>query len=173
MIDLSPIKKYIDEPDSFMIDFVPHEIQSVGLDSFLEYNFRNLDCTRVCKDGLRPMQTIGHPYRHIITQIIFIIKNYVEEDKQAECLERLLKQHRDNLEYEQVNPPIWYGSEKDHRKYEKQYENKDSTKSKIKHTNQQNIDFSDTSKRQTAAEKKLAAKVIKLNSLSFKIKPQI
>ena len=35
MIDLSPIKKYIDEPDSFMTNFVPHEIQSVGLDSFL------------------------------------------------------------------------------------------------------------------------------------------
>lgn len=172
MLDLSAIKKYIDEPDSFMINFVPHEIQSVGLDSFLEYNFRNLDCTRVCKDGLRPMQTIGHPYRHIITQIIFIIKNYVEEDKQDEYYERLLKQHRDNLEYEQINPPIWYGTEKDRRKYEKQYENKDSTKSKVKHTKQQNIDFPDTSKRQTTAEKKLAAKVIKLNSLSFKLKPQ-
>lgn len=172
MFDLSTIKKYIDEPDSFMINFVPHEIQSVGLDSFLEYNFHSLDCTRVCKDGLRPMQTIGHPYRHIITQIIFIIKNYVKEDKQDEYYERLLKQHRDNLEYEQINPPIWYGTEKDRRKYEKQYENKDSTKSKVKRTKQQDIAFSDTPKRQTAAEKKLAAKAIKLNSLSFKIKPQ-
>ena len=172
MIDLSAIKKYIDEPDSFMINFVPHEIQSVGLDSFLEYNFRSLDCARVYKDGLRPMQTIGHPYRHIITQIVFIIKNYVEENKQNEYFERLLKQHRDNLEYEQTNPPIWYGTAKDRRKYEKQYENKDSTKSKIKRTKQQNIDFQDTTKRQTIAEKKLAAKVIKLNSLSFKIKPQ-
>ena len=173
MIDLSPIKKYIDEPDSFMINFVPHEIQSVGLDSFLEYNFRSLDCTRVCKDGLRPMQTIGHPYRHIITQIIFIIKNYIEEDKQDKYLERLLKQHKDNLEYEQTNSPIWYGTEKDRRKYEKQYENKDSTKSKVKRTKQQDIDFSDMPKKQTAAEKKLAARVAKINALSFKIKPQI
>ena len=39
MIDLSPIKAYIDEPDSFMLDFVPHEIESVGLEKFLEYNF--------------------------------------------------------------------------------------------------------------------------------------
>ena len=172
MFDLSSIKKYIDEPDSFMINFIPHEIQSVGLDSFLEYNFRNLDCTRVYKDGLRPMQTIGHPYRHIITQIIFIIKNYIEEDKQDEYFERLIKQHRDNLEYEKTNPPIWYGTEKDRRKYERQYENKDSTKPKLKRTKQQNIDSSDKPKRQTVAEKKLAAKVIKLNSLSFKIKPK-
>ena len=172
MIDLSPIQKYIDEPDSFMISFVPHEIQSVGLDSFLEYNFHSLDCTRVCNDGLRPMQTIGYPYRHTITKTVFTIKNYVEEDKQDEYFERLLKRHSDNLEYEQTNPPIWYGTEKDRRKYEKQYENKDSTKSKIKRTKQQNIDFPDIPKRQTAAEKKLAAKAIKLNSLSFKIKPQ-
>ena len=172
MIDLSPIQKYIDEPNSFMTKFVPHEIQSVGLDSFLEYNFRNLDCTRVCKDGLRPMQTIGHPYRHIITQIIFIIKNYIEKDKQDEYFERLLKRHSDNLEYEQTNPPIWYGTEKDRRKYEKQYSDSDSSKPKRKLAKQQDIYFPDMPKKQTTAEKKLAAKVIKLNSLSFKIKPQ-
>ena len=101
MIDLSPIQKYIDELDSFMTSFVPHEIQSIGLDSFLEYNFHSLDCTRVCKDGLRPMQTIGYPYRHTITETVFTIKNYVEEDKQDKYFERLLKRHSYNLEYEQ------------------------------------------------------------------------
>ena len=143
MIDLSPIQKYIDEPDSFMTSFVPHEIQSVGLDSFLEYNFHSLDCTRVCKNGLRPMQTIGYPYKHIIIETVFAIKNYVEEDKQDEYFERLLKRHSDNLEYEQTNPPIWYGTEKDRRKYEKQYGGSDSSKPKRKRTKQQDIDFSD------------------------------
>lgn len=172
MIDLSPIQKYIDEPDSFMTSFVPHEIQSVGLDSFLKYNFNSLDCTRVCKDGLRPMQTIGYPYRHTITETVFTIKNYVKEDKQDEYLERLLKRHSDNLEYEQTNPPIWYGTEKDRRKYEKQYSGSDSSKSKRKRVKQQDIDFSDIPKKQTVAEKKLAARVAKINALSFKIKPQ-
>ena len=172
MIDLSPIQKYIDEPDSFMTSFVPHEIQSVGLDSFLEYNFHSLDCTRVCKDGLRPMQTIGYPYRHTITETVFTIKNYVKEDKQDEYFERLLKRHSDNLEYEQTNPPIWYGTEKDHRKYEKQYSGSDSSKPKRKRTKQQDINFSDIPKKQTIAEKKLAARVAKINALSFKIKPQ-
>ena len=172
MIDLSPIQKYIDEPDSFMINFVPHEIQRVGLDSFLEYNFYSLDCTRVYKDGLRSMQTIGYPYRHAITEIVFTIKNYIEEDKQDEYFERLLKCHSDNLEYEQTNPPIWYGTEKDRRKYEKQYGGNDSSKPKRKRTKQQDVDFSDSPKKQTAAEKKLAARVAKINSLSFKIKSQ-
>ena len=172
MIDLSPIQKYIDEPDSFMTSFVPHEIQSIGLDSFLEYNFHSLDCTRVCKDGLRPMQTIGYPYRHIITETVFTIKNYVEEDKQDEYFEKLLKRHSDNLEYEQTNPPIWYGTEKDRRKYEKQYIGSDSSKPKRKRAKQQDINFSDMPKKQTVAEKKLAARVAKINALSFKIKPQ-
>ena len=172
MIDLSPIQKYIDEPDSFMTSFVPHEIQSVGLDSFLEYNFHSLDCTRVCKDGLRPMQTIGCIYRRLITETVFAVKNYVEENKQDEYFERLLKRHSDNLEYEQTNPPIWYGTKKDRRKYEKQYSGSDSSKPKRKRAKQQDIDFPDMPKKQTAAEKKLAARVAKINALSFKIKPQ-
>ena len=172
MIDLSPIQKYIDEPDSFMTRFVPHEIQSVGLDSFLEYNFRSLDCTRVYKNGLRPMQTIGYPYRRTITETIFTIKNYVEENKQDEYFERLLKCHSDNLEYEQTNPPIWYGTEKDRRKYEKQYGCNNSSKPKRKRIKQQDVDFPDIPKKQTAAEKKLAARVAKINALSFKIKPK-
>ena len=172
MIDLSPIQKYIDEPDSFMISFVPHEIQRVGLDSFLEYNFYSLDCTRVYKNSLRSMQTIGYPYRHTITEIVFTIKNYVEENKQDEYFERLLKCHSNNIEYEQINSPIWYGTEKDRRKYEKQYDDSYSSKPKIKHVKQQDIDFSDIPKKQTAAEKKLAARVAKINALSFKIKPK-
>ena len=172
MIDLSPIQKYIDEPDSFMTNFIQQEIQSVGLDSFLEYNFYSLDCTRICKDGLRPMQTIGYPYRHTITETVFTIKNYVEENKQDEYFERLLKRHNDNLEYEKINPPIWYGTEKDRRNYEKKYGCIDGSKPKRKRTKQQKIDFQDESKKQTVAEKKLAARVAKINALSFKIKPQ-
>ena len=94
------------------------------------------------------------------------------EDKQDEYFERLLKRHSDNLEYEQTNPPIWYGTEKDRRKYEKQYSGSYSSKSKRKRAKQQDINFSDMPKKQTVAEKKLAARVAKINALSFKIKPQ-
>uniref|UniRef100_A0AAU8MJR6 Uncharacterized protein n=1 Tax=Geladintestivirus 5 TaxID=3233137 RepID=A0AAU8MJR6_9CAUD len=172
MIDLSPIQKYIDEPDSFMTSFVSQEIRRIGLDSFLEYNFHSLDCTRVCKDGLRPTQTIGYPYRSTITEIVFAIKNYIKEDKQDEYFKRLLKRHSDNLKYEQANPPIWYGTEKDRREYEKRYGSNNSSKSKRKRIKQQDIEFPDMPKKQTIAEKKLAARLTKINALSFKIKPQ-
>ena len=172
MIDLSPIQKYIDEPDSFMISFVPYEIKRVGLYSFLNYIFNDLDCTRVTKEGLRLMQTIGHPYRDTITKIIFTIENYVEENKQDEYFERLLKRHSDNLEYEKINPPIWYGTKEDRIKYEKQYSDNNKSKHKRKCVKQQDINFPDMPKKQTAAEKKLAARVTKLNALNFKIKPK-
>ena len=172
MIDLNPIQKYVDEPDSFMTSFVQYEIQRVGVDSFLKHNFNSLDCTRIYDNGLRPMQTICYPYRHAITEIVFAIKNYVEENKQDEYFERLLKIHSNNLEYEQTNPPIWYGTEKDRRKYEKQYDGNNGSKPKRKRVKQQDADFSDMPKKQTTAEKKLAAKVAKINALSFKIKSQ-
>lgn len=164
MIDLSPIKAYIDEPDSFMLSFVPHEIESVGLEKFLEYNFNILDCTRVTKSGLRPMQTIGCTYRRTITEIVFIINNYIEKDKQDSYFERLIKRHNDNIEYEKINPPIIYGKDKDKPKNEKQ------TKTKIK--SKDKIDNKDKPKKQTGAEQKLINKLNKINVLSFKIKPQ-
>lgn len=164
MIDLSPIKAYIDEPDSFMLDFVPHEIESVGLEKFLEYNFNILDCTRITKSGLRPMQTIGCTYRRTITETVFIINNYIEKDKQDDYLERLVKRHNDNIEYEKINPPIIYSKDKNKSKNEKQ------TKTKIKTKDKQ--DNKDKPKKQTAAEQKLINKLNKINVLSFKIKPQ-
>lgn len=166
MIDLSPIKKYIIEPDSFMINFVQHEIKHVGLNSFLEYSFRNLDCSRIMKNGFRPMQTIGYPYIHIISEIIFTVKNYIEKDKQDYYFEKLIILHNKNLEYEKINPPVLYGG----KKYE--IDNKDNNKSKTKSKKQKDVNNSDKPKKQTSAEKKLTTKVAKINALSFKIKPQ-
>lgn len=164
MIDLSFIKAYIDEPDSFMLSFVPHEIESVGLEKFLEYNFNILDCTRIIKSGLRPMQTIGCTYRRTITETVFIINNYIKKDKQNDYFERLLKRHNDNIEYEKINPPIIYGKDKDKPKNEKQTKTKDKK--------QKDNNNKDKSKKQTVAEQKLINKLNKINVLSFKIKPQ-
>ena len=100
MIDLSPIKAYIDEPDSFMLDFVPHEIESVGLEKFLEYNFNILDCTRITKSGLRPMQTIGYPYRVYISRYVYILDNILNKDNYNEYVNKLISLHLKNLDFE-------------------------------------------------------------------------
>lgn len=160
MIDLRSIQQYIRKPDAFTIEFIPHEIESVGLNCFLEYSLKTLDCTRVWDNGMRPMQTIGYPYIHEISQFIYTVITYVEKSEQDDWFNRLLKQHNINVEYEKTNPPKWY-DKKAKDKFDKTVKNK----TKVKHKQ------TDTSKKLSAAEKKLAAKVAKLNSLSINIKP--
>lgn len=171
MIDISAIDKYLDEPDSFMKNFVPHEISNVGLFNVIEYDFNKLDVSRTSANGIRPMQTIAYPYRRTITELVYIINNYVSIDERDAIFTRLLELHDKNIEYEKVNPPVWYGTEKERRKYEQTYEKKSSSP-KPKRAKQQKIEFAEEHKEPTAAEKKLAARVAKINALSFKIKPQ-
>ena len=168
---LKTFKDYLIELDKSDINILNQEVVEKGVEGYLSLLLVYLDCSRII-NNMRMMQTIGYPYRRTITETIFTIKNYVEENKQDEYFERLLKRHSDNLEYEQTNPPIWYGTEKDRRKYEKQYGGNNSSKPKRKRTKQQDVDFPDIPKKQTAAEKKLAARVAKINALSFKIKPK-
>lgn len=164
MIDLSPIRQYLIKPDAFMLEFIPHEIKSVGLNSFLEYSLKSLDCTRIWSNNMRPMQTIGYTYMREITQFIYTVKTYVDNSEQDDWFNKLLKQHNINVEYEKTNPPIWYGDKKSKDKFNKNVKNK--TKVKCSNAKQ-----TDTSNKLSVAEKKLAAKVAKLNALSIKIKP--
>lgn len=161
MIDLSVIQQYIEKPDTFMLEFVPHEIKSVGLNHFLEYSLKLLDCTRIWKNGMRPMQTIYYPYTNEITQFVYTVKTYVEESEQDDWFNKLLKRHNDNIEYEKINPPIQYSNNKI----------KNKTKTKQHKRKQTELDFPDIPKKVSAVERKLAAKVAKINSLSIKIKP--
>lgn len=171
MIDLSPIKDYLDKPTQSMESFVKCQVETVGLDTFINNDYNKLDCSRVYNSGLRVMQTIGYPYRHMLTEFVYLIATYVEDEKvQEEWFTKLIQRHNDNIEYEKVNPPTWYGTEKDKRNFEKKYGKKSSTKRKRKKEGE--LDFPDMPKKQTAAEKKLAARVAKINALSFKIKPQ-
>lgn len=169
MIDLTPIKAYYEEPSTFTVNFVRNQLTNKGLESLIEYDFRSIDCTRVSDNGLRMMQTIGSPYVENITELVHIISTYIEDDKQDEYYSRLLDIHNRNLEYEKENPPVWYGGDKAKRQYEKEHSDKSTTKQRK--PKQQRIDFQDESKKPTAAERKLAAKVAKISKLNFNIKP--
>lgn len=165
MIDLTAIKKYITDLDRFAIQFIKNEIKTVGLIQFLEYNFNSLDCTKLLKSGFRAMQTIGYPYMYKLTETVYTIDNYIEDNDKDDWYIRLLKLHEANIEYEKLNPPIWYGGDKYKNKFEKY------TKTNKSKNNKQNKNInSNTKKKITAAEKKLAVKAAKLNNLTFKIK---
>lgn len=169
MVDISPLNDYIDKSDTFISNFVDSEIKSVGLDCYLDYQFRRLNCTNVYPNGMRAIQTIDHSYRVNITETVYLIQKYVEECKHDEYFIKLLTLHQNNLEYEKQNPPIIYKQKI--TKSKTKVKNDDIIEDKPKHTKKKNTTTKEKVPKQSAAERKLAAKVAKLNTLSFNIKP--
>lgn len=168
MVDISPLNNYIDKFNTFIINFVDSEIKSVGLDCYLDYQFRRLDCTNVYLNGMKAIQTIDHSYRVNITETVYIIQNYIEESEHDKYMIKLLKLHQNNLEYEKQNPPIVY--KQTITKNKTKIKNDDLTEDKPKRTRSKSTTTKEKVPKQSAAERKLAAKVAKLNTLSFNIK---
>ena len=169
MVDISSINNYIDKSNTFINSFVDSEIKSVGLDCYLDYQFRRLNCTNIYPNGMRAIQTIDHSYKINITETVYIIQNYIEECKRDEYFIKLLSIHQNNLEYEKQNPPIVYKQKV--TKSKTKTKNDDIIEDKPKRTRKKNTTTKEKVPKQSAAERKLAAKVAKLNTLSFNIKP--
>lgn len=162
MTDLSIIQPYIREPDEFTKNYLDSEVSSSGFLGFYNFTIKLLDCTRILDDGKRLMQTIGYPYVNTISQLVYAIENYAEENDKDSLYNNILAQHKTNIEFEELNPPIWYDGEKGKKQFEKTYKVKTKT-TKEKKPREPKV---------TSSEKRLALKVAKLNNLSFKIKPQ-
>ena len=169
MVDISPLNNYIDKSDTFINSFVDSEIKSVGLNCYLDYQFRRLNCTNVYPNGMRAIQTIDHSDRVNITETVYLIQKYVEECERDKYFIKLLTLHQNNLEYEKQNPPIIYKQKI--TKSKTKIKNDDIIEDKPKHTRNKNTATKEKAPKQSAAERKLAAKVAKLNTLSFNIKP--
>lgn len=119
MVDLSSINQYMIELDDIALRMVESSIKENGS---LEAAFRKqlfyLDCSRVYSNGMRPMQTIGYPYRREMSAAIYIAEQ-MEETLKEQFLIELIELHQRNIEYEKINPPIWYDGEKGKAKFEK------------------------------------------------------
>lgn len=114
MIDFPIPKKYTMQLDNIDKKLCSGYVARLGIDGAIESQFKRLDCSRV-KDGLRLMQTIGVPYTYEISKLTFILYTYLsedEEDKLKAYLDRLVQLHKDNLKYEETNPPIVYDKSK-------------------------------------------------------------
>lgn len=114
MIDFPIPKKYTMQLDNIDKKLCSGYVARLGIDEAIESQFKRLDCSRV-KDGLRLMQTIGVPYTYEISKLAFILYTYLsedEEDKLKAYLDRLVQLHKDNLKYEETNPPIVYDKSK-------------------------------------------------------------
>lgn len=114
MIDFPIPKKYTMQLDNIDKKLCSGYVARLGIDGAIESQFKRLDCSRI-KDGLRLMQTIGVPYTYEMSKLAFILYTYLsedEEDKLKAYLDRLVQLHKDNLKYEETNPPIVYDKRK-------------------------------------------------------------
>ena len=114
MIDFPIPKKYTMQLDNIDKKLCSGYVARLGIDGAIESQFKRLDCSRV-KDNLRLMQTIGVPYTYEMSKLAYILYTYLsedEEDKLKSYLNRLVQLHKDNLKYEETNPPIVYDKRK-------------------------------------------------------------
>ena len=114
MIDFPIPKKYTMQLDNIDKKLCSGYVARLGIDGAIESQFKRLDCSRV-KDGLRLMQTIGVPYTYEMSKLAFILYTYLSEDEENKLktyLDRLVQLHKDNLKYEETNPPIVYDKSK-------------------------------------------------------------
>lgn len=157
MIDISPLEKYSEQPDNFMINYIPQEIKRLGLDRFLRISIDALDSSKVWDDGLRPIQTTSYIYVRAITEILYTINTYVDNIAERDkWFEDILTRHQANIEYEKEHPTINYDAGKKIKS--KSGTTKQSTPCKRKNDEP------------TVAQIKAANKVAKLNMLKINIK---
>lgn len=160
MVDLSSINQYMIELDDIALRMVESSIKENGS---LEAAFRKqlfyLDCSRVYSNGMRPMQTIGYPYRREMSAAIYIAEQ-MEETLKEQFLIELIELHQRNIEYEKINPPIWYDGEKGKKKFEEGLK---------KLPRRRNGDSKP--KKETSIERKIREKKVKLSLLTVNFKP--
>lgn len=114
MIDFPIPKKYTMQLDNIDKKLCSGYVARLGIDGAIESQFKRLDCSRV-KDNLRLMQTIGVPYTYEMSKLAYILYTYLsedEEDKLKNYFDRLVQLHKDNLKYEETNPPVVYDKRK-------------------------------------------------------------
>lgn len=126
MVDLSIIKPYIINISDFFKEYIPKEIESKGISEYFAYNFKTLNCIRTDSDGNRLIQTINYTYKSGISEVIYAIENFVEDEKEKDkYYTALIELHKSNLDYEEFNPPIIYSKKKTIKKTINKSENKE------------------------------------------------
>lgn len=76
----------------------------------LDFLLKHLDCTRIYKDGSRPVMTNHYCYRTDIAGFMYILNNIKEFNPKLaeEYLNKLVNLHEKNLSFEKDTHPINY-----------------------------------------------------------------
>lgn len=167
-IDISIIEPYIEPIRDFHKEILEKEVRELGRDEVFSRQLVNLDCSRIVK-GYRLQQTTSYTYVCQITRTLYVIETWFK-DEEDDKLEEVLELHNRNLEFEKDNPPIIYGGKKYKNKYYKKADELSAPRRKVKQTR---IKFDENGEPiKSAAERKLAANIMKINMLKFKPKSE-
>lgn len=159
MVNLDILNKYMITFDDFSLNIIKGNIEEIGsIEAAFNKQLFYLDCSRVYPDGTRPMQTIGYPYRRELAAAIYMAQQ-MEDAIKEEWLLKLIELHQKNIEYEKINPPIWYDGEKGKKKFEKNIEKLPRRKNTIKNGTT------------TPKQDRTKLNNLKLNLLKINIKP--
>lgn len=156
MIDLSSLNKYRLSQNKINIPFIKVEVNKYGAINFLQVTLRSIDCTNTFSDGTRLCQTNGYNYMSNLSQCLYVIENYIDDNEKDIWYQTIIDRHNKNLEFEKENPAPTISSPV------KKKQSNSKTRSKVSSESKE--------KKPTAAERKLAAKVSKLNALSVNLK---
>lgn len=160
MVDLSSINNYMIELDDIAQRMVENLIkESESLEVAFNKQLIYLDCSRVYPNGTRAMQTIGYPYRREMSAAIYIAEQ-MEETIKEQLLLKLIELHQRNIEFEKLNPPVWYDGEKGKKKFEE---------SSKRHPRRRGGDSKPH--KETSIERKIKEKKVKLSLLTVNFKP--
>lgn len=119
-MELREIEQYITSLDNVDKGIIDKRVADNGLIETLDKQLVYLDCSRIYKNGMRAMQTIGYPYQRKISTYLYLLDKCTPDAREF-YEEKLLKLHEANLAYEQENPPIWYGGKKAKKKWDDEH----------------------------------------------------
>lgn len=152
MVDISVLNDYVIDISDFFVDFIKHEIERYGIDTVYKGYLKELDCSRISDTGLRMQQTVNHRYRHTISEYLYLIHTYFNDDE--EKLQELLDLHKRNLDFEIEHPPVEYKKSKTK-----------TTKVKPKQTS---LDFGTNVPKESVRKQKEKLRTERLSKLTFK-----
>lgn len=121
-MDYTKLRNYITSLDDSDHEIIDKRVAEKGIEEYLNQQLIYLDCSRIIK-GMRMMQTIGYPYQREISSYLYALETVAgnDFDFDKEWINKLLKRHQANLEYEKENPPVWYGGKKAKDKWDKEH----------------------------------------------------
>lgn len=172
-MELVELRDYITTLDDADKQIIDKRVAEKGIEQYLNQQLIYLDCSRILQ-GMRMMQTIGYPYQREISSYLYALETQVNfltvedcdvsEFNKQEWIDKLLKRHQANLEFEKENPPVWYGGKKAKDKWDKEH-GKHPRRKKV---SEQTIPGMGKEISNKERLKKLSAQ---FGNLTFKIKP--